>query len=194
RPARHALARRSRPSNPPADERARGERLFGARRHARPIGTRRTPGGDRDGGGRRTVFPLSAPQTGGPRAVIDVRNLGVSFGDVDALGDVNLTVESGELVGLVGPNGAGKSTLLGAINGLVEPTAGTVEIDGENVRELSAQALARRVATVPQETDLSFAFPVREVVTMGRTPYRSRFERVSPTDRAHTRRAMERTD
>ena len=126
--------------------------------------------------------------------MIEVRNLGVSYGGVDALAGVDLTVEPGEVVGLVGPNGAGKTTLLGAINGLVEPTAGNVDVGGDDVSTLSARALARRVATVPQETDLSFAFPVREVVAMGRTPYRSRFERITEEDRQHTRRAMERTD
>jgi iron complex transport system ATP-binding protein len=126
--------------------------------------------------------------------VIAIQNLSVAFGDVQALDDVNLGVERGELVGLVGPNGAGKSTLLGAINGILEPTAGTVEVAGDDVTDLSARALARRVATVPQETSLSFSFPVREVVAMGRTPYRSRFERVSDADREHTERAMARTD
>ncbi|WP_256684243.1 heme ABC transporter ATP-binding protein [Halococcus qingdaonensis] len=126
--------------------------------------------------------------------MIDVEDLSIAFGDVQALSDVNLTVDRGELVGLVGPNGAGKSTLLGTINGLLEPTAGRVTVDGDDVTELSARALARQVATVPQETSLSFAFPVRDVVAMGRTPYRSRFERVSPTDREHAERAMERTD
>ncbi|RJT01189.1 heme ABC transporter ATP-binding protein [Halococcus sp. IIIV-5B] len=126
--------------------------------------------------------------------MIEVRDLGVSYGEVNALSGVDLAVEPGEVVGLVGPNGAGKTTLLGAVNGLVTPTTGTVAVGGDDVTELSARALARRVATVPQQTDLSFSFPVREVVAMGRTPYRSRFERVTDEDRDHTRRAMERTD
>jgi iron complex transport system ATP-binding protein len=126
--------------------------------------------------------------------VIAIENLSVAFGDVQALDDVNLAVERGEIVGLVGPNGAGKSTLLRTINGVLEPAADTVTIAGDDVTDLSARALARRVATVPQETSLSFSFPVREVVAMGRTPYRSRFERVSKSDREHTERAMARTD
>ena len=126
--------------------------------------------------------------------MIDIEGLSIAFGDVQALSEVTLTVERGELVGLVGPNGAGKSTLLGTINGLLEPTAGRVTVDGDDVTGLSARALARRVATVPQETSLSFAFPVRDVVAMGRTPYRSRFERVSQADREHADRAMARTD
>ena len=126
--------------------------------------------------------------------MISVEDLSVSFGGVQALTNVTLDVERGELVGLVGPNGAGKSTLLGTINGVLEPTVGTITVAGDDTTTLSARALARRVATVPQETSLSFAFPVREVVAMGRTPYRSRFERVSEVDREHTERAMARTD
>ena len=126
--------------------------------------------------------------------MISVEHLSVSFGGVQALSGVSLSVERGELVGIIGPNGAGKTTLLNAVNGLVEPSRGTVEVDGDDVDDLGARELARRVATVPQETSLSFAFPVREVVAMGRTPYRSRFERVSSADRVHTERAMERTD
>jgi iron complex transport system ATP-binding protein len=125
--------------------------------------------------------------------VIDIEGLSIGFGDVAAVSDANLDIDRGEIVGLVGPNGAGKTTLLSAINGLVDPDEGGVRIAGDDVGDLSARAIARRVATVPQETSLSFSFPVREVVAMGRTPYRSRFERASASDREHTRRAMERT-
>ncbi|WP_049899616.1 ABC transporter ATP-binding protein [Halococcus agarilyticus] len=125
--------------------------------------------------------------------MIDVEDLSIAFGDVAAVSDASLDVDRGEVVGLVGPNGAGKTTLLSAINGLIDPASGRVRIDGDRAGSLSARAIARRVATVPQETNLSFAFPVREVVAMGRTPYRSRFERASESDREHTARAMERT-
>ena len=125
--------------------------------------------------------------------MIDVEDLSIAFGDVEAVRDASLGVDRGEVVGLVGPNGAGKTTLLSAINGLIDPASGSVRIDGDSLGGLSARETARRVATVPQETSLSFSFSVREVVAMGRTPYRSRFERASATDREHVRRAMERT-
>ena len=125
--------------------------------------------------------------------MIDVADLSIAFGDVEAVRDASLGVDRGEVVGLVGPNGAGKTTLLSAINGLIDPTNGSIRIDGDPIGGLSARETARRVATVPQETSLSFSFSVREVVAMGRTPYRSRFERASATDREHVRRAMERT-
>jgi ABC-type cobalamin/Fe3+-siderophores transport system ATPase subunit len=66
--------------------------------------------------------------------------------------------------------------------------------DLDPVSALSARETSRRVATVPQNTALSFAFPVREVVAMGRTPHRSRFERESAADRTAVERAMARTE
>lgn len=95
---------------------------------------------------------------------------------------VSARIEEGRFVGLVGPNGAGKSTLLRAIGAVLKPESGAVLLDDENVHALSSRAASRRVATVPQDTSLSFDFDVRDVVAMGRTPYRSRFR--SETDTA----------
>ncbi len=110
-----------------------------------------------------------------PGPVVSVRDLSVSFGDIDAVRDVDVTVERGELVGLVGPNGAGKTTVLRAIKGTIAGDAGTVRIAGDPVSELSAAEAGRRVASVPQSTELSFDFKVRHVVEMGRTPHIDRF-------------------
>ncbi len=54
------------------------------------------------------------------------------FGNTAALDDVNLTIESGKIIGLLGPNGSGKTTLIKLINGLLQPTSGTIEIDGHS--------------------------------------------------------------
>jgi iron complex transport system ATP-binding protein len=104
-------------------------------------------------------------------SLLDVRDLSVSYGDLAVLAGVSLSVERGEFVGLVGPNGAGKTTLLNVLNGMVEPDAGTVQVDGDPVTALSARATGRRVATVPQDTTVAFEFSVEDIVAMGRTPY-----------------------
>ncbi|MDJ1433327.1 heme ABC transporter ATP-binding protein [Halostagnicola sp. A-GB9-2] len=124
---------------------------------------------------------------------VSVRNLKLSFDDVAILEDISLTVEPGEFVGFVGPNGAGKTTLLRAISGALEPDAGRVTIDGVDIHDVSSQASSRLVSVVPQDTSLSFSFPVRDVVEMGRHPHRSRFSPPTREDRDAVDRALERT-
>ncbi|MFB6193824.1 MAG: heme ABC transporter ATP-binding protein, partial [Halobaculum sp.] len=124
--------------------------------------------------------------------MIAAEDLRVTLGGERVLDGVSLSVERGELVGLVGPNGAGKTTTLRVLNGTKTADAGTVRLDGDPLSAQSRRETARRVATVPQETGLSFEFPVRSVVEMGRTPYVSRFGRTTETDRAAVERAMER--
>ena len=123
---------------------------------------------------------------------VELDGVTASLAGETVLRDVTASVESGQFVGLVGPNGAGKTTLLRTINGRIEPDGGRVSVAGQPVADRSSRALARQVATVPQRTELSFAFPVRAVVEMGRFPHRSRLGLADPgADRIEW--AMERT-
>jgi len=124
-------------------------------------------------------------------AVDEVR---VSLGGATVLDGVSATVERGRFVGLVGPNGAGKTTLLRTVNGVLSPDGGAVRLGGRPVAGLSAAETGRLVATVPQDTTLSFEFDVRDVVAMGRNPYQSRLAGADDADREAVERAMERTD
>ena len=126
-------------------------------------------------------------------ATIAVEAVSLSFGELSVLEDISLTIEPGEFVGFVGPNGAGKTTLLRTISGALEPNAGTIAIDETDVHDLSSRASSRLVSVVPQDTSLSFSFPVRDVVEMGRHPHRSRFSSATPADREAVERALERT-
>jgi iron complex transport system ATP-binding protein len=74
-------------------------------------------------------------------------------------------------MGLIGPNGSGKTTLLRILSGLLHPKRGHVYLDGRNIREFSRREIARRVAVVPQELVMPFAFSAYEMVMMGRTPH-----------------------
>ncbi|ONI87144.1 ABC transporter ATP-binding protein [Saccharothrix sp. ALI-22-I] len=74
--------------------------------------------------------------------VVELRDVGREYQGVVALRDVSLTVERGELVGIVGPSGSGKSTMLNLIGTLDRPSHGEVRIDGHAVRELSDRALS----------------------------------------------------
>ena len=66
-----------------------------------------------------------------PDNIIELRNISKDFGDIEALKDVSLNVERGQVIVIIGPSGSGKSTLLRCINNLETPTAGEVWIDGE---------------------------------------------------------------
>jgi iron complex transport system ATP-binding protein len=75
------------------------------------------------------------------------------------------------MVALLGRNGCGKSTLLRCLAGIVPATTGTVTLGGNPVASHNRRALAKRLAVVAQELLVPFAFSVREVVELGRTPY-----------------------
>lgn len=63
-------------------------------------------------------------------ALLEVKNLGISFGGLRAVDDVNLTIQQGQLYGLIGPNGAGKTTIFNLLTGVYRPTDGTITLDG----------------------------------------------------------------
>lgn len=85
---------------------------------------------------------------------------------------VSFTIARGEMVGLLGPNGAGKSTLVRLASGVLRPSVGSVRIRGVDARALARDEVARRVAVVPQDFSVQFAYTARQVVELGRTPHR----------------------
>ncbi|HEV2686144.1 MAG TPA: ABC transporter ATP-binding protein, partial [Actinomycetota bacterium] len=76
------------------------------------------------------------------RSLLIAKDVGVRFGGLVALHDVNLEVRRGEIVGLIGPNGAGKSTFFNAVGGFVKPSSGTILYRGKNLLEMPAHARA----------------------------------------------------
>jgi iron complex transport system ATP-binding protein len=102
---------------------------------------------------------------------ISLKNVFFSYFNGIGLKDINLSIEEGEMVGLIGPNGSGKTTLLKLISGVLAPNDGEIYLDGTNLKKLNRKTIAQRVAVVPQQFNLPFAFTVREVVGLGRTPF-----------------------
>jgi iron complex transport system ATP-binding protein len=106
--------------------------------------------------------------------------------------DVSLSLHEGEICCLLGPNGAGKTTLLRCLLGLLQPERGTIAIHGKAIDGLSARALARLVAYVPQNTMTPFPFTALEMAVMGRTPYLGVAATPSAADRHAARDHLER--
>jgi len=66
-------------------------------------------------------------------ALLEVKNLGISFGGLRAVDNLNMSLEKGSLGGLIGPNGAGKTTAFNLLTGVYRPTDGTITLDGVNM-------------------------------------------------------------
>ncbi|HXF98741.1 MAG TPA: ABC transporter ATP-binding protein [Gaiellaceae bacterium] len=103
----------------------------------------------------------------GGAPILATRGLGLDIGGARIVADVSLEVREGELVGIIGPNGAGKTTLFNLLSGLVRPTAGTVELDGEDVTGEPPAARARRgLGRTFQISSVFPRLPVRENVRL----------------------------
>jgi iron complex transport system ATP-binding protein len=117
--------------------------------------------------------------------------LSFAYNGRPVLNDISLDVAAGERIGLLGPNGAGKTTLLKLLSGTRIPASGSVLLDGRNLSAIPRLQVARKIAVVPQEFMVPFAFTVREIVEMGRTPYVRLLRGLRPNDRHAVQQAME---
>ena len=103
---------------------------------------------------------------------------------------MSLRIEAGEFVGLIGPNGAGKTTLLRVLLGTLAPATGGVYLKGRPLASAGLRERARLVSYLSQESGGEFAFPVLDVVLMGRYPHLGRLERERQLDVEKARQAL----
>ena len=113
-----------------------------------------------------------APKTS-PHATPLLNVAGVTFGydRQPLLYDVHIQVQARERVGLLGPNGSGKTTLLRLVSGILRPQQGKIFLEGRDLHQWSRRRIAQRIAVVPQELHMPFAFTVEHMVSLGRTPF-----------------------
>lgn len=104
-----------------------------------------------------------------PLPVLEARHIQRNFGAVIAIADASITLNRGEVLGLVGDNGAGKSTLLKILSGVIAPTGGQILIDGKEIRMRRAQdALDAGIETVYQDLALVDTMSAYQNVYLGR--------------------------
>ncbi len=103
--------------------------------------------------------------------IIETRGIRFRYGSNWVLSDLSLTIEQGEIAGIIGPNGSGKTTVLKLMSKVLRPEAGSIWLMGRNIASMKQKEVARTVSVVPQGTSIAFPFTVREVVLMGRSPH-----------------------
>ncbi|WP_394845334.1 ABC transporter ATP-binding protein [Pendulispora brunnea] len=118
-----------------------------------------------------------------------VSNLRVVRGARPVVDDVTFTARAGRILGVLGPNGAGKSTLVKAIAGIL-PYDGDIDLEGLSAAQLDRAERARRIAYVPQQSELRSPLSVREVVAQGRYAHHVGRIRGTDGDRSAIERAI----
>ena len=116
-------------------------------------------------------------------ALLEAKNLGISFGGLRAVDDFNIKIEKGSLYGLIGPNGAGKTTVFNLLTGVYKPTEGIITLDGKDVTgkktiEINQAGIARTFQNIR-------LFSTRNKYPPASHPYRNNKFRQSIPDKRH---------
>ncbi|KYG30522.1 ABC transporter ATP-binding protein [Priestia endophytica] len=108
--------------------------------------------------------------------MISIEHVTTLIGNQLIIDDVSLSAEKKQFVGIIGPNGSGKSTLLKNIYRVLPLSSGKVMINGDDFLKMKPKEAAKQLAVVSQETPVTFDFSVKEMVLMGRAPYKRMFD------------------
>lgn len=103
--------------------------------------------------------------------MVEVKGLTKKYGDKVVVDNVSLSIKKGTITSFIGPNGAGKSTLLSMMSRLLSYDEGQVLIDGEDIRNIKNNELAKKLAILKQANHINLRLTVRELVSFGRFPY-----------------------
>jgi iron complex transport system ATP-binding protein len=126
--------------------------------------------------------------------LLEAQQLAGGYGKSRIVRDVHLTLQSGEWLSLVGANGSGKSTLLKLLSRILPTQQGVVLLDGKDIHRQPATAIAQKLALLPQQQTIPSGLNVRQLVSLGRTPYQSWWQwELSTEDRQKVDLALEQT-
>lgn len=105
--------------------------------------------------------------------MIHVQGVGKTYGRQTVLDGIDWHVQRGDFWGIIGPNGSGKTTLLNVLSGVENPEAGDISLEGMPLLSYGRKALSRKLAVLQQDGLPPMAFPVRQVLEMGRFPFQN---------------------
>ncbi len=114
--------------------------------------------------------------------IFQIHNGSFSYGKIEVLQNLELTIQEGKFYGLIGPNGSGKSTLIDLLIATHHLQEGSITYDSRPINSYSRRELAQHLALVPQSINVGFDFTVFEIVLMGRHPHIPRFSQPTQND------------
>jgi iron complex transport system ATP-binding protein len=126
--------------------------------------------------------------------ILAAQQISGGYGAEPIVKDIFLDLQSGEWLSLVGANGSGKSTFLRLLSRILEPTRGTVLLDGRAIHQQPAKQVAQQLAMLPQQQTVPEGLTVEQLVALGRTPHQAWWQwELSAIDQTHVQAAITQT-
>jgi iron complex transport system ATP-binding protein len=132
--------------------------------------------------------------TSEPHPRLEAHEVHLAYDGEPVVHGISVDVCAAGFTAIIGPNGCGKSTLLRALARLLKPRAGTVLLDGKDIRSEPTRAVARRIGLLPQSPTAPEGIDVRDLVSRGRYPHQGRLRRWTVEDEGAVVRALEQTE
>ncbi len=126
-------------------------------------------------------------------AILEAKNVSVSFGDKPILKDLSLSITQGQIVSILGPNGSGKSTFLKALSRNIKLKSGLIALDGRDIQSFGTKEMACHLATLHQASRAPGDLTVQDLVEYGRFPYQQWWKGNEKEDRLVVEWAIEQT-
>ncbi|MBE9125219.1 MULTISPECIES: ABC transporter ATP-binding protein [unclassified Coleofasciculus] len=123
--------------------------------------------------------------------ILNAHNLTITFDKTPVIPNLSMTLQPGEVTALIGPNGSGKSTVLRSLARIVQPSQGTVYLNGRNIAQIPTREIARQLAMLPQSPEVPASVTVWELIGFGRHPHRTLLGGLSKKDMAAMRWALD---
>lgn len=122
-----------------------------------------------------------------------VNSVSIRYEQKSVINNFSFSVKQGEIMSIIGPNGSGKSTLLKAVSRLIPYHTGTVELEGMDLKAMSAKQVARKLCMLSQKNQAPSDMTVIDLVSYGRYPHKKWFEKLNNDDMEIVSWALEKT-
>lgn len=126
--------------------------------------------------------------------ILKIEGVSFSYNEELVLDKISFDIKKGEFLSVLGPNGSGKSTLLKLLNNIIRPDSGVIYLKSKDIKKYKLKDLAKEISWVPQNTFINYDFLVKDIVMMGRYPYKNILDKTNNKDIEIVNEAMNLTN